>query len=108
MDKNAILAAWKPVAARLFNAAYEAGGPGKHEIEEMRTDAEYEASVVACAASAWEAWERAGKPEFGALPRAEQADAVAAAVDSPEALYGSYRGGLPSRGRILRALRAVA
>jgi len=104
---DAILSAWKPVAGALFNAAYEAGGPGKHEIEEMRTDAEYEARVVACVLSAWGDWGREGKPELGSLVEGERVAVVAAALESPEARYGWYRGDLPSKGRIRRALRAV-
>jgi len=108
MDST-ILAAWGPVAGALFNAAYEAEGPGKHEIEEMRTDAEYEARVVSCAVSAWGSWNPpGGRPEFGGLSRAGRAAVVAAALDSEEARYGSYRGDLPSKARILRALRSVA
>lgn len=107
MSFDALLAAWTPVAGKLYTAAYEENGPSKHEIEDMRTNAEYEACCVECVLQAYDEWEHEGKPEHNALPLPELVQVVEAALNSEDAKYGWYRGNLPEPKAIRRALRSL-
>lgn len=99
-----VVAAWADAGGELYNAEYEESGPSKHEIEDMRLDAEYEAQVVGCVVTAFENWEFVGKPDWDTILEKERIALVAAALSKGK--YGWYRGRLPEPTRIRAALRA--
>jgi hypothetical protein len=83
---------WKLVAGNLYNEAYEENGPVKREIEDYRTDREYEARVIECAVDAYRTWKRKGKPKFEKLSLDQRVELVQDALDSEDARFGWYRG----------------
>ena len=101
-----IMEAWKTTSGSLYNEAYERYGPKKHDIEEMQTDAEYEASVVDCVIDAWGGWKHADKPSLLKLEETQQVKVVSDALNHADAKYGWYRGDLPSDEAIKRALES--
>jgi hypothetical protein len=90
MEFKKLQSVWESVAGGLFDRVYEESGPRKREIEDMRTDREYEVRVIECAVTAYDNWEYEGKPDFRALSEDEQVELVQDALDNGR--YGSYRG----------------
>jgi len=105
MIDPAVLAAWTLASGYLVDAAYEAAGLTKHDIEEMETDEEYEAFLVERVLSAYSDWEHGDKVLFDSIPRQDQVQLVEAALNQTK--YGSYRGNLPKSEAIEGALDAL-
>lgn len=102
MIDQSVLDAWKGESGPLCDAAYDRSGPNKHEVEEMRTNLEYEVRVVECVLSAYEDWKHEGKPYFGDLSLSDKIVLVKEGLETCR--YGSYRGNLPSDKSVRRAL----
>ena len=98
---------WEKVGVDLYNKEYEKHGPNKHEIEDMKTDLEYEIRVVECIAEAWDNWKSIDHPAFEDLPFNDQVKATSMILESLDAKYGSYRGNLPDIKYVKRALRHI-
>jgi hypothetical protein len=97
-----VLEAWKRESGPLCDEAYDEGGPDKHEIEEMRTNVEYEVRVVECVLAAYDDWEQEGKPAFKSLSLEDKITVVQEGLETCQ--YGSYRGDLPGLESVTRAL----
>lgn len=96
---------WDEVAGDLFNAEYKKHGPGKHEIEDMRSDEHYEEAVVSVVMDAYNRWASKNQlPRFDSLSADEQLAAVTKALSDGD--YGSYRGSLPEPSVVRRSIDA--
>lgn len=103
--KSSVKTSWEKVAGQRFNEEYRESGPSKYDIEEMRTNAEYEACVVWCVVGAYEKWAKLNnQPCFSDLSGPEKIKTVETAIN--DGSYGWYRGNLPEPKAIRRALKS--